>query len=124
MSRPRFCVDIDNVVAQTDAVMRRIISEYTEGRVELGYKDVLEFDYHKCKDANGNSISREEWNAIHLLFSEPRNLKLIQPIPDAQECLTQLADKYEIHLATSRLPMARRATVEWLDTFGFPSHGL
>jgi hypothetical protein len=33
-SKPRLCVDIDNVIAQTDRVMREIIREYTGGRVK------------------------------------------------------------------------------------------
>ena len=45
MSREGLCVDIDNVVAATDEVMRCVIREYTRGRVDLSYEDVVEFDY-------------------------------------------------------------------------------
>lgn len=31
MTKPRFCTDIDNVIALTDTVMRRASREYTQG---------------------------------------------------------------------------------------------
>ena len=59
-----FCVDIDNVLGDTDEVMRRVITEYTDGRVQLSYQHVKEFNYADCVDDNGCRISKEEWNAI------------------------------------------------------------
>ncbi len=47
-------VAIDNVIGQTDKVMRQVIRDYTGNRVNLDYVDVVEFDYHKCKDKNGH----------------------------------------------------------------------
>src|SRR2546427_1421515 len=85
------CVDIDNVIAQTDDVMRRVIKEYTGGRVELTYADVREFNYYECKDKNGNGITKEEWKQVHELFSEARYLCQIQPIPGAIDGLHLLA---------------------------------
>ena len=37
-----FCIDIDNVIACTDEVMRQVIEEYTGGRVQLwgGFRPV------------------------------------------------------------------------------------
>jgi len=118
------CIDIDNVIARTDEVMRRVIAEYTGGRIQLAYEDVREFNYFECKDSTGNSISKEEWKHIHELFSEPRYLWLIQPFPGAVEGLRQLAKRYTLHFATSRMPKARRVTVEWLENHGLPSHDL
>jgi 5'(3')-deoxyribonucleotidase len=118
------CIDIDNVLAKTDEVMRRIICAFTNGRVNLNYEDILQFDYWKCKDGNGCSITKDEWNCIHDLFSEPRFLSQIQPEPGVQDALKLLAAKFDLHLATSRLPKARRTTIEWLDNHGFPSHDL
>jgi len=118
------CVDIDNVIAQTDEVIRKVIRDYTEGRVQLAYANIAEFDYHKCTDNNGCSISKEQWEEIHELFSEPRYLWLIQPVPGVQAYLTQLAKKFTIHLVTSRLAKARHTTVEWLDNYGFRSYDL
>jgi uncharacterized HAD superfamily protein len=118
-----FCIDIDNVIAQTDSVMRKVISEYTGGRVQFAYEDVKEFDYHKL-NKNGDSISKDDWQAIHQMFSEPRYLLEITPTPGAIEGLHQLARKATIHIATSRLRKARRATLEWLEKYGFPDHDL
>ena len=118
------CLDIDNVIARTDEVMRRVIFDFTGGRVKHEYNHIVEFDYHRCKDANGSSISVEEWKRIHDLFSEPRYLWQIQPEPGVQTALTLISEKFDIHLATSRLPKARRTTIEWLDNYNFPSHDL
>lgn len=118
------CIDIDNVIARTDEVMRRVIAEQTLGRVQLAYDDVINFNYYECKDSAGNSISKEEWNHIHALFSEPRYLWLIQPFPGAIDGLRQLAKQYTLHIATSRIPKARRITVEWLESHCFPLHDL
>ena len=68
MTKPRLCIDIDNVIARTDEVMRRVIRDHTAGRVNLNYADIIEFDYHRCKDRNGCSITKDEWNALHDLF--------------------------------------------------------
>jgi uncharacterized HAD superfamily protein len=120
----RICFDIDNVIAQTDEVMRKVISDYTGGRVQLAYADVKEFNYYECEDKNGNRITKEEWKQVHGLFSEPRYLWQIQPMPGAIEGLHLLAKSATLHLATSRLRKARRATVEWLEEHGFPDHDL
>ncbi len=120
----RLCIDIDNVVARTDEVMRRVIHDFTAGRVQLDYAHIKEFDYHKCEDGGGRAITKEEWRRVHDLFSEPRYLWLIQPFEGVQDHLKTLADKFILHLATSRLPKARRTTVEWLEAHGFPSHDL
>jgi len=36
----------------------------------------------------------------------------------------QLARKATLHIATSRLPKARRTTIEWLEKYCFPDHDL
>ena len=54
---PALGVDIDNVIAQTDEVMRRVIYDFTGGRVNLDYVHIVEFDYHRCIDGNGRSIT-------------------------------------------------------------------
>ena len=118
------CVDIDNVIARTDEVMRRIIEEVSGNRVRLEYADVVEFDYCKCRDKFGNSITPAEWLRVHQAFSDPRYLWQIEVMPGAVEGLTLLAEYGRLHLATSRLPKARRSTVEWLEYYSLPSHDL
>jgi uncharacterized HAD superfamily protein len=120
----RFCVDIDNVVASTDAVMRQVIEDFTDGRVRLSYDDVVRFNYFECRDSSGRGITRDEWRAVHDLFSEPRYLWLCQPRDGAVEALRELAEYGRIHIATSRLPKARRVTFEWLESHRVPLHAL
>jgi hypothetical protein len=86
-SLPRLCMDIDNVIAQTDAVMRRVIYLYIQGRVNLAYDHIQEFDYDQCIDSNGARINRREWHAIHELFSEHDAILSIEPMPGAIEQL-------------------------------------
>ncbi len=123
-TRPAICIDIDNVIARTDEIMRQVIREYTCGKVDLDYTHIVEFEYHKCCDSKGMAISCDEWSVIHDRFSEPRYLWLIQPMEGVQEYLKRLADNFDIHFATSRLPKARRTTIEWLGNHGFPDHDL
>ena len=123
-SAPRLCVDIDNVIAQTDQVMRRTIFLYTHGRVKLDYGHVKEFDYDQCSDSNGNNISRKDWPGIHELFSERDVILSIPPMPDAIEQLRRLEGHYQIHLATTRLPRARQSTIEWLERHAVPPFDL
>ena len=120
----RLCVDIDNVIADTDVVMRQVIRDYTGGRVNLAYEQITDFDYYKCQDSNSSCISREEWGEIHRLFSEDRFLLQIKPVEGAAEALTRLGQKFTIHLATSRLPAARKATIVWLEEHQFPPHDI
>jgi hypothetical protein len=124
MSPPRLCVDIDNVIAQTDTVMRRTICLYTQGRVNLGCEYIQEFDYDKCTDSNGGRIGPQEWRAIHELFSEHDAILSIEPMPGAIEQLRRLEKHYQVHLATTRLARARRPTIEWLERHGFPPYDL
>jgi uncharacterized HAD superfamily protein len=119
-----FCIDIDNTVAQSDAVMRRVIADFTEGRVELDYEGIVTFNYYECRDLRGNQITREEWNQVHELYSDPKYLMSIAPMSGAVEGLRRLAERGIVHLATSRLPKARKTTLEWLEHHSFPPHDL
>jgi uncharacterized HAD superfamily protein len=120
----RFCIDIDNVVAATDTVMRRVIADYTGDRVRLEHANITTFNYYDCRDPDGQGITRDDWPRVHEIFSEPGNLWLIQPVAGAIDGLHALARHGTLHLATARLPKARRVTVEWLDNFGVPAHEL
>ena len=111
---PRLCVDIDNVIALTDPVIRRLIQEHTGGRVCLAYGDVKEFNYHECQDASGNCITEEEWQEIHDAFSSPAVLSTVPPDAAALSALSELHSHAEIHVVTSRKPQGQTATLEWL----------
>lgn len=115
----KLCIDIDNVIAQTDEVIRDVIREHTGGWVNFDYEHIQKFDYHECRDANGHQITSEDWKTIHRMFSERARLLSVKPYPFVQTRLRELSNTFTIHLATSRLPKARRATVEWLERHCF-----
>jgi len=119
------CVDLDNVLAGTDQVMRRLIREVSGGRVDLRYEDVVCFDYWRCRDSQGRRLSQEEWHRVHIEFSRPENILQLQPLPGVQDCLVRLlASGFSLHFATSRLEPAHQATKEWLRRHAFPDHTL
>jgi cytidine deaminase len=120
----RLCIDIDNVIARTDEVIRSVISEFTNQRVQLTYDDLRHDNYWECRAKNGNSISRDEWLAIYERFSQPKYLLAIQPVEGVREYLAALTPFYNLHFVTSRLVSARSATVEWLNQHAFPKHDL
>jgi uncharacterized HAD superfamily protein len=119
-----FCIDIDNVIAQTDEVLRRVIKDFTKGRVQLTYEDIVTFNYYECRDARGNQITEQEWKDVHDLFSEHKYLMQIRPMPGAIDGLRRIAERGTVHLVTTRLRKGRKATFEWLDVHAFPDHDL
>jgi uncharacterized HAD superfamily protein len=117
--KPPICVDIDNVIAQTDEVMRAVIKLFSKNQVDLRYEDVVEFDYWKCVDQHGRSFLKTEWQDIHLKFT--RNyIQRIRPFDNVREHLLRLGEKFEIHIATSRLPEGHDGTRAWLATHRIP----
>lgn len=120
MRLPRLCVDIDNCVAATDEVMRRVIYHVTDGRVNFQYKDIREFDYHgaQCRDGKGEGINEATWKKVHDDFSEPEVILSIKPMAGAVDALRTLQGDFEIHFVTTRKPKARAATIHWLDRLG------
>lgn len=123
-SAHHFCIDIDNTIAQSDVVMRRVIADVTNGRVQLEYDDIVTFNYYECRDSKGNRITKTEWTAVHNRYSDPDYLLAVEPLLGALEGLRKLAECGTIHLATSRLPKARKTTIDWLERHGFPDHDL
>lgn len=117
------CIDIDNVIASTDEVIRFVIKRTTGGRVDLQYEDVVSFNYYECRDRNGEQITKDEWEHAHRVFST-EYIEEISPVDNAVEALEELRSFAKIHLVTSRLRDARAATVTWLDKHGFPPHDL
>lgn len=124
-NKKRLCIDIDNVLAQTDVLMRKIIKDETKSRVCLAYKDITYFEYEKCTDVNGNKITDEEWHRVHDKFSEETNIMSLQPFPNVQAHLENLIKLgYELHLVTSRKDNAHIPTTKWLEKYKFPNHKL
>ena len=122
--KPRLCLDIDNCLARTDEVMRQLVRDYTQGRVNLECEDIKQFNYYECKDSRGNSITKPEWDEVHKTFSQPENILRLAPLEGVPGCLRQLGEFFGLHLATTRRPEARRPTIEWLEKYEFPKHDL
>lgn len=120
MEKQRIGVDIDNVIANTDSKIRQIIEVVTNGRVRLEYKDIKDFDYYKCVDRDGEVLSKEEWNKVHEVFSEPENISSLSLAPNSKEQLKILAERFEIILCTSRMLQAELATKKWLSDNDIP----
>lgn len=91
--------------------------------MNLQYNHIREFDYYgpSCRDANGQGIDEATWKKVHDRFSEPRVILGIQPVHGAIEAIHLLQNSFEIHFATTRLPNARIATIEWLNDQGMAS---
>ena len=120
-SVPALCVDLDNVIARTDEVIRGVIRDFTGGAVDLQEHHIKEFNYSECFDDKGRHLEESDWPKVHELFSEPRYLWLIQPHVGVVASLKKLRTSYEIHLATSRLPKARATTIAWLENHRDPN---
>ncbi len=124
MPKISLCIDIDNVLVDTDKAIRRIIKVFTEGRVQLDYDDIKVFEYYNCSDADGQSISKLEWEIIHNLFTRPENILALEPYSGVQDHLYNLTKIAELHFVTSRPHLAIEATKNWLVKHRFPMHEL
>ena len=107
--------DIDNVIANTDPVIRNIIREHTNGRIDLSQEDVVEFNYCSCPTKTGQLLSKSEWDEVLSIFSTPKVLNSIEVFPGVQNYLDRLSKRYKIQLATSRSPETKEATIAWMQ---------
>jgi len=112
-------VDIDNVIAKTDEVMRKVIYEHSRSQVDLDYEDVVCFEYWKCRDGSGRRFDKSQWKKIHEEFTHNYLLK-IMPFDNVAQNLGILGKKFEIHLATSRLDDGQKTTRVWLSQHDIP----
>ena len=117
------CVDLDNVLARTDEVMRSIIYSFSRGRVNLRYEDVIRFNYYECTDNKGEYITNEEWKFIHNEFISNR-LNQVKPITGASRALETLSKKFKIYVVTTRPEKGLLVTKKWLKANNFNSYML
>jgi len=109
------CIDIDNTIAQTDFVIRKLICGFTNGQVNLEHRHIIRFDYHQCVDLNGHGIDEETWREVHShKFSTPATIDTLQPISGAVAALEALSHRFDIFFVTSRQERIRAATEQWL----------
>lgn len=112
-------MDIDNVVARTDEVLREVIRECSKDHVDLSYEDVVCFDYWLCRDSLGRRFDKREWGKIHRKFIL-NDLMRIAPVKNVQSHLARVGERFEIHLATSRPDEGREDTLRWLREHNIP----
>lgn len=125
MTAPKLpiCVDIDNVIAKTDEVMRQVIYAHSRSHVDLAYEDVVCFEYWMCRDRTGRRFDKREWTKIHREFTHNHLLQIL-PFDNVSHHLKTISGKFNIHLATSRLPDGQEATRLWLRQHSIPYENL
>jgi hypothetical protein len=121
MSRAPVMIDIDNVLCCTDAVLRRLIKAYTDGRVSLDYDDIRKFNYWENDSKHGSRLTRAEWGAVHRLFGESE-LDGLEVLEGAKKAVAALSLEFDIEFVTSRGELGREATERWLGRHGFSGH--
>ena len=109
--RPVLGVDLDNVIALTDPLIRNLIREMFGVRLEQ--QDIVHFDYWRC------GITRQQDKKVFTRFhkSDCRNILVIS---EAVNILRYLRQLFEIHVVTARPLDAERLTVDWLEEHQIP----
>jgi uncharacterized HAD superfamily protein len=109
--KPILGVDIDNVLAQSDACLREAIR--LRFLIGLEEEDVTEYDY------SAYGVTQAQLTELFDVFNSDlcRTLKVI---PGAKATLTSLARRFQIALVTSRNPESKAGTEHWLRRKGIP----
>lgn len=118
-AKPAVCVDIDNVIAKTDKVLRKVIRAHSKLHVDLTYIDVVCFEYWMCRDSTGRRFDKSEWKKIHEEFTHNYLLQIL-PFDNVNRYLKTISGMFDVHLATSRLDDGQEATRMWLNQHGMP----
>src|SRR5688572_14652536 len=107
-----FCINIDNVLAQTSNQWCEFITVKSRGRVRLAYDDLVSSNYWECRDAQGQQLTYAEWQQISPLFYSEEWLLSLAPLGCAMEALRTLALHGRIQLVASRPQSARQVTLD------------
>lgn len=106
-TKPILGVDLDNVLADTDPLIRRMIWEMCGIRLER--ENVTHFDYRDCSRLT-DTQNYLLWHRFHTI-----ECLRVKPVAEAVEALYSLSDEYKIHIVTNRPPETRGLTLEWLS---------
>ena len=104
-------VDLDNVIAYTDRLLRKKIFDLFGIRLEQ--ENVIHYEYWRC------GISKEQFRIILERFHKI-DCEFVEPIKKAIDALNVLHDKFEIHIVTSRFPESLKMTEDWLRNNSVP----
>ncbi len=109
--RPIFGVDLDNVLALTDPLIRRLIKEMFGVRLEQ--RDLVHFDYWRC------GITKKQEQLVFARFYKTE-CAIVSSVNEAVDALQYLHNRFEIHIITGRPPKTKRLTMSWLKKYNIP----
>lgn len=109
--RPILGVDIDNVLALSDACLRAMIRKHF--RITIRGEDITQYDY------TGYGVTEEQLGEVFQLFNTA-TCRTLKVVAGAQVAMRQLAKRYEIALVTARNPESQAGTEYWLKAKGIP----
>jgi uncharacterized HAD superfamily protein len=109
--KPILGVDIDNVLAESDARLRALFRELYG--ITLKEHQMTQYDYMTY------GVTEEQLSQVFRIFNVEacRTLKVV---PGSKAAMQQLAGRYEIALVTSRNPESKASTEYWLRAKGLP----
>ena len=110
-AKPILGVDIDNVLAQSDACLRAMIRRMCG--IALQEADMTQYDYKVY------GITMAQLVEIFRRFNA-ETCRTLKVVPGAKAGLVRLARRYSIVLVTSRHPESKAGTEYWLRTKGLP----
>src|SRR5213594_181031 len=110
-ARPILGVDIDNVLAQSDACLRAMFQELYG--ITLEEQQMTRYDYMTY------GVTEEQLVQVFRVFNV-RKCRTLKVVPGAKAALVRLARRYEICLVTSRNPESKAGTEYWLRAKGLP----
>ena len=108
-------VDIDNVISLTDPAIRKLIWDIYG--IRLKQEQIIHFDYHQC------GITVQQERGVFEVFDNITCGEL-SVVPGAIEAMTLLKQQYPIVLVTSRNPMTRKRTKDWIRVNNVPHNSL
>ena len=104
-------VDIDNVVAVTDPVIRKSI--WNLFGIWLDQEQISKYEYSKC------GLTKEQERRVLENFRDV-TCEELDVVPGAIEALIALSQRYRIILVTSRHPQLVEKTKDWLKLKNIP----
>ncbi|MBI5189686.1 MAG: hypothetical protein HZA22_03275 [Nitrospirae bacterium] len=106
-------VDIDNVIADTEKELRRVLLE--RRGLDLTREDIKTYTLE-----NVAGITRQDLKDIMDLFNHGEIFTQLEVIEGARETLELLKVRHRIELVTSRPSSVERQTLSWLERHGIP----
>jgi len=114
-AKPILGVDIDNVLAESDACLRAMIHEMCG--IDLRTVRMIRYEY----EAYG--VAWEQLGEVFRRFNA-ETCRTLKVVPGAKAAMQRLARRYEIALVTSRDPESKAGTEHWLRAKGLPYNQL